>query len=369
MKSCTNALIGAFFLSIFAVMGGSQAQALPEYSIETIAGNGEPGFSGDGGPATESAINRPTSLAICDDGSLYIADSQNRRVRKVSPNGIISTFVGTGEARRQDNPRKAAKTNLSSLYGLNVNADGILYIANRGHAVVFRVGKRGKVSTVAGSGKRGVGVDGIPATDSALQHVNDLAFDLQGRLLIADSGNHRVRRVNVNGTIETIAGSGESGWSGDGGPAIEAKLANPSSLAVGRDGSMYIADFSNHAIRKVDPNGVITTLIGQGKLGFSPDGTLALEAFLNEATGVAVDQDDVVYFSDSINHRIRAIAPDGTVQTVCGTGDRAFSGDGGPATEAAIAVPDMIRFDNNGNLYITDYRNDRVRKLVRLPAP
>lgn len=354
----------AILATFLAILGSSHAQSLPRYTIETVAGSGEPEFSGDGGPATEASINKPTSLAVYADGTLYIADSQNRRVRMVSPDGIISTVAGTGEARRQDNPRRGTKTNLSSLYGINADADGILYVANRGHAVVYRVSKRGKVTTVAGNGKRGAGIDGVPATETELQGTNDLAFDLKGRLLIADSGNHRVRRVNTDGVIETIAGTGTAGWSGDGGPAVAAQLAAPSPLAVGRDGSLYIADFSNHAIRKVDPDGVITTLVGKGEPGFSPDGTPAAEAYINEATGVSVDEDGVVYYSDSINHRIRAIAPDGTVQTVCGTGERAYSGDGGPATAAAIAVPDIIRFDADGNLYITDYQNHRVRKLT-----
>lgn len=343
----------------------SEAQPIPSYTIETVAGTGEPSFSGDGGPATKAAIHKPTSLAVCGDGTLYIADSQNRRVRKVTPDGIITTFVGTGEAKRQTDPRDAATTNLSSLYGLNANADGVLYVANRGHAVVFRIDPLGNVTTVAGNGTRGAGKDDIPAIETELQGTNDLAFDGQGRLLIADSGNHRVRRVNPDGIIETIAGTGEPGWSGDNGPATDAQLNAPSSLAVGADGALYIADFNNHAIRKVDPTGKITTLVGRGEKGFSPDGTPAADAFINEATGVAVDNDGIVYYADSINHRIRAIAPDGTIHTVCGTGKLAYDGDGGPATQAAIAIPDMIRFDADGHLYITDYFNNRVRKMSR----
>ena len=351
-------------LALPMLLHDSEAQSVPTFTIETVAGNGEPAFSGDGGLATEAAINKPTSLAVCADGTLYIADSQNRRVRKVTPDGIITTFVGTGDAKRQHDPRDAATTNLSSLYGLNANADGVLYVANRGHAVVFRIDREGNVTTIAGNGTRGAGKDNIPAIETELQGTNDLAFDLQGRLLIADSGNHRVRRVNPDGIIETIAGTGDPGWSGDNGPATEAKLNAPSSLAVGADGALYIADFNNHAIRKVDSTGIITTLVGRGEPGFSPDGTPAAEAFINEATGVAVDKEGVVYYADSINHRIRAIASDGTVHTVCGTGERAYGGDGGPAIQAAIAVPDMIRLDDAGNLYITDYRNHRIRKLT-----
>ena len=258
------------------------------WTITTIAGTGEFGFSGDGGPAVEAELRNLYGVAVDSAGNLYIADTRNRRIRKIDSTGTITTIAGTGEV--------------------------------------------------------GFSGDGGPAAVARLTFPYGVAVDSAGNLYIADTGNQRIRKVDSTGTITTIAGTGEVGFSGDGGPAVEAELRNPYGVAVDSAGNVYIADSSNHRIRKVDSTGTITTIAGTGEVGFSGDGGPAVEAELRSPRGVAVDSAGNVYIADVSDRRIRKVDSTGTITTIAGTGEVGFSGDGGPAVEAELRSPVVWRW-------------------------
>ena len=281
----------------------------PPGTITSVAGTGKAGFGGDGGPAARATLCDPQGLAIGHDGTLYIADSGNNRVRRVNLDGTITT--------------------------------------------------------VAGTGKNGFGGDGGWATEAPLSNPGGLAVSPDGSLYIADWGNRRVRRVDPDGTITTVVGTGELGFGGDGGPAIAATLSDYYRLVVGPDGSLYVADSENNHVRRVDSGGTITTVAGIGWGGFDPDddGGKATNATLFFPLGCAVRLDGSLYVSDSRNDRVRRVDPDGTITTVAGTGKPGFGGDGGPATEAMLDFPEDLTIGVDGSLYIADCLNHRVRRV------
>jgi len=340
---------------------------IPRFTISTVAGTGVAGFGGDGGPAVEAQLGNPTAVALDGRGNLYVADVYNLRVRKVDLDGIIATVVGTGCSDTQTEDRPAADANLDSAYGIATDAESNLYVLSRGHSKILKVGSDGLAKRVVGSGIPGFGGDGGPANEAEIFNPCHLAEDSTGALLIADSGNRRVRRVSLDGVIDTIVGTGEAGFAGDGGRAIEAQLGFPSAIAVDRDDNVFIADFTNHRIRRLSRDGTISTIAGTGEPEFNGDGRSALECNIGEPCGVAVDDDGYVYIGDQVNCRIRVVTPSGIMHTVAGTGTKGYAGDGGPATAAEMSNPDIIAFDSDGNLYIPDYSNAVVRKLTRLP--
>jgi RHS repeat-associated protein len=219
------------------------------------------------------------------------------------------------------------------------------------------------IDTVAGTGESGYSGDGGPATEAKINSPRGVAVDAAGNFYIADTAGSRVRKVNTNGIITTVAGTGASGHSGDGGPAIDAELDYPHGVAVDASGNLYIADSSNSCVRKVDANGIITTVAGTGEYGYSGDGGLAVDAKLKSPHGVAVDSSGNLYIADTSNHSIRKVYANGTISTVAGTGASGYSGDWGPATEARLSYPICIAVDASGNLYIADRDNQCVRKV------
>ena len=218
-----------------------------------------------------------------------------------------------------------------------------------------------RIDTFAGLPELG---DNGPATDARLATPTGVAVDGAGNLYIADSRNHRIRKVDSSGTITTIAGTGELGFGGDGGPATDARLAFPTDVAVDGAGNLHIADSRNHRIRKVDSSGTITTIAGTGELGFGGDGGPATDARLAFPTDVAVNGAGNLYIADSRNHRIRKVDSSGTITTIAGSGEPGFSGDGGPATDARLARPNGVAVDDAGNVYIADTDNHRIRILT-----
>ncbi|MGH8584547.1 MAG: RHS repeat-associated core domain-containing protein [Gammaproteobacteria bacterium] len=281
-------------------------------TMTTVAGSALGGFSGDGGPATAAALGGLPGLALGPDGSLYIADAGNHRIRRVGPNGIITTVAGTGATGFSGDGGPATAASLSGPFGLALSLDGSLYIADQFHHRIRRVGPDGIITTVAGTGAIGISGDGGPATAAALNSPFGVALGPDGSLYIADGGNNRIRRVGPDGIITTVAGMGFFGFSGDGGPATAAALYLPLGLALGLDGSLYIADTGNNRIRRVGPDGIITTVAGTGRFGgtggFSGDGGPATAAVLNMPSGVALGPDGSLYIADSDNRRIRKVA-------------------------------------------------------------
>ena len=291
------AWLGALLLG-----GGAQAQV-----INTIAGSGTQGFSGDTGQAPSAQLNFPTGVAVDSAGNFYIADSNNHRIRKVATSGTITT--------------------------------------------------------VAGNGTQGFSGDFGLATNAQLNYPQAVTVSSAGDLYIADLYNHRIRKVTPGGTITTVAGNGTQGFSGDAGPATNAQLRNPFGVAMDSMNNLYIADYNNQRIRKVTAGGTITTVAGNGTYGFSGDAGPATSAQLNNPTGVAVDGLGTIYIADQNNHRIRKVTPGGTITTVVGNGTQGFNGDSVLATNAILNYPQSVKVDSAGNLYIADLGNHRIRRV------
>ena len=332
--------------------------------ITTVAG----GFIGDGGLATSASLNGPLGVAVDAPGNLFIADFSNQRIRRVDgATGIITTVAGDGASGFSRDGGPAISASLSDARGVAVDASGNLFIADTGNNRVRRVdASTGIITTVAGDGTAGFSGDGGPATSASLRFPAGTAVDPSGNLFIADGLNNRIRRVDAaTGTITTVAGNGAFGFSGDGGPATDASLRFPRGVAVDASGNLLIADASNHRIRRVDAStGVITTVAGDGGSGFSGDGGPATSASLNLPAGVAVDALGNLFIADTSNHRVRRVdASTGVITTVAGDGLRGFSGDGGPATSASLRDPFGVAVDGSGNLVIADFFNHRVRRV------
>ena len=342
------------------------ATTIPQFRITTIAGTGTKGFSGDGGPATAAQISKPTSVALDSRGNLFFADVYNERIRKVDRDGIITTVMGTGLTDPQSEDRPALETNLSSAYGIAIDHEDNLYVLDRGHERILKLGADGIARRIVGTGEHGFSGDGGPATEARILAPCHLVPGPDGTLYIADSGNRRIRKVTPDGIITTVAGTGEEAFSGDGGQATEAAVAFPSAIDIDAQGNLYVADFLNHRIRRISTAGIMTTIAGNGDPETNGDGWPALECSIGEPCGVAVDQDGSVYIADQVNCRIRVVTPDGLMFTVAGTDKKGYTGDGGPAEIAQMSNPDTIAFDHSGSLYVPDYENCVIRKLTRV---
>jgi sugar lactone lactonase YvrE len=334
------------------------------YIIETVAGASSPGFSGDGGPATNARIQTPGAVALDGAGNLYIADTGNQRIRLVS-NGVINTIAGTGTAGFSGDGGLATDAQLNGPGGITVDAAGNLYIPESSNNRI-RMVSNGVIATIAGNGTPGYSGDQDIATGAQLNSPAGSAVDSSGNLYFADRRNHCVRMVS-NGVITTVAGTGVAGFSGDNGPATSARLYDPTGVALDGAGNLYIAEFSGDRVRKVS-NGVITTIAGNGTRAFGGDNGPATRAQLNGPIGVAVDSAGNLYIAEYESQRIRLVS-NGIITTIAGNGTPGFSGDGGPATSAQLNGPVNLAIDSSGNLYIADWGNSRIRRLVPVTSP
>ena len=308
-------------VAVFAALLGD----IEERYVFTFAGTGEAGAGGDGGPAAEAQLNFPEGLELDGSGNLYVADTLNRRIRRIDAEGVITTIAGTGERGFSGDGGPAAEAQLTWADGLALDGSGNLYVADGGR--IRRIDAEGVITTIAGTGERGFSGDGGPAAEAQLTWADGLALDGSGNLYVADGG--RIRRIDAEGVITTIAGTGERGFSGDGGPAAEAQFAYPSGLALDGSGNLYVADSGNSRIRRIDAEGVITTIAGTGERGFSGDGGPATEAQLAYPGGLAVDGSGNLYVADSGNSRIRRIDAEGTITTIAGSG---------PGSSSTVAI-------------------------------
>jgi sugar lactone lactonase YvrE len=338
---------------------------LPNNIITTVAGNGTGTYAGNGGAATNASLYDPSGVAFDASGNLYIADEGNNRIRKVGTNNIITTVAGNGTGTYAGNGGAATNASLYDPYGVAFDASGNLYIADEGNNRIRKVGTNGIITTVAGNGSAAYAGDGGAATNASLHSPSGVAFDNSGNLFIADWQNNRIRKVDTNNIITTVAGNGGSGYSGDGGAATNASLLAPWGEAFDAFGNLYIADAGNSRIRKVDTNGIITTVAGNGGSRFSGDGGAATNANLNSPSGVAFDAVGNLYIADYLNCRIRKVGTNGIITTVAGLGSvGGFYGDGGAATSAGLLAPFDLSFDASGNLLIADKGNNRIRKVL-----
>ncbi len=338
--------------------------------ITTIAGNGTQGYSGNGGPATNAAISAPSGVAVDPSGNVYFADQLNSVVRVVNPAGIISVAAGCNPIQtacvlnKISNGGPATGFNISA-FDVSADKAGNYYISDGGNNRIYKVNSAGTLSVFAGSGTTGFSGDGGPSTSAALNNPLGTASDSAGNIYIADMQNHRIRKVNTAGVITTVAGNGTFGFSGDGGAATSAMIAMPHGVAVDAAGNVYISDTLNFRVRKVSAAGVISTIAGNGGVGNTGDGGPGINAELTDPWGIQVDSSGNVYFADWLNNSIRKISTSGVISTVVGGGTGAL-GDGGPATSATLFGPQGIGMDAAGSLYIADYSNNRVRKVTGL---
>ncbi|MEW2611115.1 RICIN domain-containing protein [Streptomyces sp. NPDC047880] len=332
--------------------------------ISTVSGTGAAGFKGDNEPAVSAQVNRPYGIAVDSTGTLYFSDFNNHRVRKITTDGKISTVAGTGVAGFSGDNGPAVAAQLNCPREVAVDSAGAVYIADGNNHRVRKVTPDGRISTVAGTGAAGFSGDDGPATAARLNLPMGVAVDSGGALYVSEYHTNRVRKITADGHISTYVGTGAVGAGGDGGPAVSAQLNRPHALAVDGTGALYVADYANHRVRTVTADGKISTAAGTGTAGFSGDDGPAASARLNGPVGVAVDSAGVLCIADYGNHRVRRVAADGKICTVAGTGTAGFGGDGGPADKAQLHHPYGLAVDCVDTLYIADHVNNRVRKIA-----
>ena len=339
-------------------------------TIRTLAGDGFLRAVGDAGPASEAILSRPSAVALDRYGNLYIADPGTRRVRQVSPAGTIGTLAGNGATGPFREGEAAAASALSLPAGVAADSGTVLIADQDGHRL-RQVGADGRITTVAGTGKPGIGKEGGWPADTDLRSPGGVCTDRGGVIFVVDTGNHRLLRVTRNLAVQVAAGNGFAGDAGDGGEARFAQLNRPSACAADSFGNLYIADTGSHRIRKVTAAGVISTVAGTGTAGFSGDEGPAAAAELASPRGLAVDDSGNLFVADTGNHRIRLVDAGGVIRTIAGDGAAAWAGDGGPALDAHLNEPAGLLLDGAGDLYFADSANDRVRRLVpdNDPAP
>ena len=330
--------------------------------ISTIAGNGILGNSGDGGPATAAELF-PGAILFDTSGNYYVSDSYNNVIRRVSPTGIISTFAGTGAPTSTGDGGLALAASFNHPEGMAFDQSGNLYVVEWEGQRVRRISPSGIVSTVVGTGVAGYSGDGGAATNARISSPTSVCFDRNGNLLVADGGCQGIRKISPDGIISTIAGIGGAGYGGDGGPATAAVFHGVEGIAVDLSGNIYVADNENYRIRKIATSGIVTTIAGTGYYGSSGNGGLATAASIC-VFGLAVDEFNNIFFSDNCFGLVRKVSHDGTINIVAGDGIQGYSGDGGPATAAELFLPYSISLDSCGNIYVPDGGSYRLRVVT-----
>ncbi len=384
---------------LIAELGGNRIRRVSGQSsvaaIHTLAGTGEPGMAGDGGSAVNAQLHGPQAVAVDTDGNVFVADWNNRRIRRIDSSGGIATVAGDLQ-QPSTSGRLAVDTRLELPVDLTVTTRGELLVVEQGtrrlralvpiaqipaepeapaaplyqapapaRALPPPVAGELMADVFAGRGDPGYDGEGGSRSDAQFSTPRGIAVDDAGRVLIADTGNHRVRRIELDGTVWTVAGNGSPGFSGDGGIATAAQLNRPHHVTVDAQGSLYIADAGNFRVRRVSPNGVIGTMVGGSAPGSAGDGGPAVFASLTEPVGVALDPFGRLYVVDAPDHRVRRVESDGTIFTIAGAGEFGASGDGGPGTAAAVGFPQRVAVDARGDILISQLQAGVIRRLRR----
>jgi len=321
----------------------------------------------DGGPATAALLNAPANVKVDAAGNVYIADYSNNRVRKVdAKTGVITTVAGSGKQGFNGDGGPATDAAFKGVNDIAVDSAGDIFIADQFNNKIRKVdGKTGIVTTVAGSHQGSNGDDG-PATKAQLNMPTSVGVDAAGNIYISDFGNNKIRKVDAKtGNISTIAGDGKEGKKGDDGPAKDAEIDQPGGMFVTPAGDVYFADEVNCKVRKIDgKTGDISTVAGNGKEGKKGDGGSATVAQLSKPCGVAMDAQGNIYIADEYNFKIRRVdAGSGEISTFAGTGKEGANGDEGDATSVALSGPCGIAVDSKGIVYFTDHTTNLVRKV------
>jgi sugar lactone lactonase YvrE len=352
-----NIYTSVFILFVVFAFNAAQGQ-----TINTVAGDGTVGYAGDGGLALFARFNNPWKIALDDTGNLFVVDNGNNRIRKIgSSSNIITTIAGSGTTGYSGDGFPATAALINSV-GIAASHDGNIYVTN-GNAI-RKIDASGIITTIAGSSISGYSGDGGPATAAKFNGINGMAFDNSNNLYVCDADNFVVRKINTTGIVSTIAGNGTSGNSGDGGAATAAQLKSPTGVVVDAAGNIYVADNAGHAIRKVNASGIISKVAGTGATGYTGDGGAATAATLHFPADVTIDASGNLYIADLYNNVIRKVNTSGVITTYAGNGTSGFSGDGGNATACAMSQPWGLTIDASGNLFVADYQNARIRKIT-----
>lgn len=349
------------FLFLFLpVVAGAQI-------ITTVAGTGTRGDGSDGGPASVAELNQPSGIAIDEAGTIYFIDAGNENISKITADGIIHILVGIHEGHRYNpaygyNGDGGPATNAVVWKPQSIVAGqpGDIYFGDYENSVIREVSSTGTINTIAGFPQK----SGNDNSLAVLNRPGSLTFNIPGNLYFADVHNNMVRRIGKDGSITTIAGTGEAGYSGDGGPAIDAQLNKPWCTAADDSGNVFIADTYNNVVRKVNTAGIISTYAGNGVAGYSGDGGPASAAQINSPHGIATDKAGNLYITDVTDNVIRRVDADGIISTFAGNGHRGYSGDKGMATNAQLNLPSDVALDAAGNVYIADGLNHVIRKVT-----
>lgn len=340
------------------------------YRIESFFGNGDAGSSGDGSLAVDARIYKPSSLAPGPDGRIYVSDFGLYMVRSADlASGIAFHVYGTNEPKDASESVKAVEAPVAQPEGLAFDSKGRLFVAQYGFpggipGKVRMVDALGNTYTFAGGGTEPVADDAY-ALDVELSNPSGIVFDGQDNLYVAEYSGNRIIRIDADRRVTIVAGTGVGGTAGDGGPATQAQLNGPNRMAFDPQGRLVFADENNHRIRRIEKDGTLVTIAGSGVMGFGGDGGPAVAAELSGPGAVAFDPAGNLLIADSNNNCVRRVTADGKIQTIAGQGGPLYgdSGDGGPALEAMMDYPYGLYVDAQGSIYVSDRGNRRVRVL------
>jgi sugar lactone lactonase YvrE len=311
-----------------------------------------------GAQAAASGLKGPRTLAVDSTGHVLVTDTENHRIVRIDPSGAMAVVAGTGKPGSGGDGGPATAAQLKDPHGIAVDGAGNIYVADSPNHRIRRIEPGGIITTVAGTGKAGFSGDGGPATAAQLNRPRNLIVAPDGALIIADTDNHRIRRVDGAGSITTIAGSGSAQPAGDGGPATAAGFTDPRDVALDHDGNLYVADTMAHRVRRIDRHGTVTTVAGTGQPGYTGDHGPAVNALLHEPRGVAVDPAGDLFMADSSNNRVRWVDRAGIIRTLFGTGERKDA----PGA-MGLADPRGLNTDAAGAVFVADTGNNRVLKV------